>query len=138
MLCAMLNIPQPTTSFSIYNKTTGSAVNDVGEFSMMQAAREAVAQNEEDEPSPITVCFDGTWQKCGHTFLNGIISSTSFNKGKVSGMEIMTRFCFVCQTTLKPPNMSVKKLRRNKNGLEGAHVLNIFNCCVHTQGIGIC
>jgi hypothetical protein len=83
MLCAMLNIPQPPTSFGIYNKNTGSAVDDVSESSMMQAAREAVEENEEDDPSRVTACFDGSWQKCGHTSPNGIISATSFNKGKV-------------------------------------------------------
>jgi hypothetical protein len=60
------NIPQLPTNFSIYNKTIGSAVNDVGESSMMQAAREAVAENEEDDPSRITACFDGSWQKRAH------------------------------------------------------------------------
>jgi hypothetical protein len=43
---------------------------------MMQAAREAVAENEDDDPSHITACFGGTWQKRGHTSLNGIISFT--------------------------------------------------------------
>jgi hypothetical protein len=60
MLCAMLNIPQPPTSFSIYNNAIGSAVADVSESFRMQAAREAVAENEEDDPSHITACFDGT------------------------------------------------------------------------------
>jgi hypothetical protein len=60
MLCAMLNISQPPTSFSIYNNTTGSAVADVSVSFMMQAAREAVAENEEDDLSHITACFDGT------------------------------------------------------------------------------
>jgi hypothetical protein len=60
MLCAMLNIPQPATSFIICNKTTGSAVGDVSVSFMMQAAREAVAENEGDEPSHITACFDGS------------------------------------------------------------------------------
>jgi hypothetical protein len=50
MLCAMLNIPQPPTSFSTYNKTNGSAVDGVSESSVMQAAREAVAENKEDDP----------------------------------------------------------------------------------------
>ena len=51
MLCAMLNIPQPPTSFNIYNKTVASAVADVSESSMMQAASIAVAENVEDNPS---------------------------------------------------------------------------------------
>jgi hypothetical protein len=63
MLCAVLNIPQPPTSFSIYDKSIGSAVADVSVSFMMQAAREAAAENEEDEPSHITACFGGTWQK---------------------------------------------------------------------------
>jgi hypothetical protein len=59
----VLNILEPPASFSIYNKTTGSAVADVGVSFMMQAAKEAVAEDGEDDPSHITACFVGTWQK---------------------------------------------------------------------------
>jgi hypothetical protein len=45
MLCAMLNIPQPPTSYSIYNKIVGSAVAEVSVSSMMQAIRKTVAEN---------------------------------------------------------------------------------------------
>jgi hypothetical protein len=53
MLCAVLNIPQPP-GFSIYNKPIGSAVADVSVSFMMQTARGAVAENEEDDLSHIT------------------------------------------------------------------------------------
>jgi hypothetical protein len=69
----MLNISQPPTSFSIYNKTIGSAVADVSVSFMMQAGRKAVAENEEDDPSHITACFDSSWQKHGHNSLSGIV-----------------------------------------------------------------
>jgi hypothetical protein len=82
MFCAVLNTPQPPTGFSIYNKTIGSAVADVSVSFMMQAAREAVAENEEDDPSHITACFDGTWEKRPHTSLNGVISVTLLTEGK--------------------------------------------------------
>jgi hypothetical protein len=72
VLCAVLNILQHLTSFS-YNKTVGSAVAEVNESSMMEAAAQYVSENEEDVPSHITACFDGNWQKCGHTPLNDII-----------------------------------------------------------------
>jgi hypothetical protein len=98
MLCAVLNIPQPPGSFSIYNKIIGSAVADVSVFFMMQAATEAVAENEEDDASHITACFDGSWQKLGHNSLNGIISATSVDRGKVLDREIMRKSCFVCHT----------------------------------------
>jgi hypothetical protein len=57
MLCAMLNIPQRPASFIICNKTIGSSVADVSASFMMQEAREAVAENEEDDPSHITNCW---------------------------------------------------------------------------------
>jgi hypothetical protein len=46
MLCAVLNIPQPPTTFSICNKNIGSAVTVGSESNLMQADREAVAENE--------------------------------------------------------------------------------------------
>jgi hypothetical protein len=46
VLCAMLNIPQPATGFRICNKTVGSFVGEVREFSMMQAARESLRSRE--------------------------------------------------------------------------------------------
>jgi hypothetical protein len=88
MLRTMLIIPQSATSFSVYNKTIGSAVADVSVSFMMQAARETVAEDEEDDPSHITVCFDGTWQKRGHTSLNDIVSATSVDRGKLLGREV--------------------------------------------------
>jgi hypothetical protein len=82
MLCPSLNIHQPPTSFSVYSKTIGSAVADVCVSFMMQAAREAVAENEEDNPSHITACFDDTWLKRGNTSLNGVIPGTLLTEWK--------------------------------------------------------
>jgi hypothetical protein len=65
VLCAVLHIPQPPTSFSIYNKTVGSAVAEGDEFSMMQAARESVLENEEGDSSYKTTCFDGSCKNVG-------------------------------------------------------------------------
>jgi hypothetical protein len=49
VLCATLNIPQPPTRFSICNNTVSSAVVEVDESYMMQARREAVAVDDEDD-----------------------------------------------------------------------------------------
>jgi hypothetical protein len=63
LLRAVLNSPQLPTSFSVFNTIIGSLVADVecSLSSMMQAAREAVTENDEDDPSHITACFDGSW-----------------------------------------------------------------------------
>jgi hypothetical protein len=47
------------------------------------ASREAVAENEEDDLSHVTACFDGSWQKCGHTSLTDTVSATFFKKQEV-------------------------------------------------------
>jgi hypothetical protein len=114
MLRAVLNIPQPQTSFSIYNQTIGSAVADVSVYFMVQAARETVAENEEDDTSHITACYDGTWQKRGHTSLNGIISATSVDRGKVLYIEIMSK-CFVCHNN----PTSLHECKKNHEGASG-------------------
>jgi len=54
VICAVLHIPQPPTSFSICNKTFGSPVAEVSEFSKMQAARESVQENKVGDSSDIT------------------------------------------------------------------------------------
>jgi hypothetical protein len=59
VIFAVKHIPQPPTSFSIYNKTVGSAVAEMSEFSKMQAAREFVQENEEGDSSDITTFL---WQ----------------------------------------------------------------------------
>jgi hypothetical protein len=112
MLYPVLNIPQPPTSFSIYNKTVGSAVAAVSVSFVVQAAREAVAENEEDDPSHITACFDGTWQKRGHASRNGIISATCVDRGKVSDIEITSKWCFVCHTNPTSQHERKKKPRK--------------------------
>jgi hypothetical protein len=53
----MLNILKPPVRFSIYNKTASSAVDDVTLSSIMPEAREAVAENKQDNASLITACF---------------------------------------------------------------------------------
>jgi hypothetical protein len=116
----VLNILQPPASFSIYNKTIGSTVSDVSVMSMMQAARGAVVENEEDD-------FDGTWQKCWYTCLNDIISATSVDRGKVLDIEIMSESCFVCHTNPISQHDCEKNHEGISGGMEGAGVLNIFN-----------
>ncbi|GFV19170.1 uncharacterized protein TNCV_3223881 [Trichonephila clavipes] len=43
--------------------------------------------------SDITVAIDGTWQKHGHTSLNGAVSARSFYTGKMLDASILSRFC---------------------------------------------
>jgi hypothetical protein len=135
MLCALLNIPQLPTSFSVYNKTVGSPVADVSVSFMMHATRGAVAENEEADPSHITACFDGAWQKGGYTSLNGIMSATSANRGKVLGIEIMSQSCFVWHTHPTSQRECKKNHEGARSGKEGAGLHKICNHSLHTGGV---
>jgi hypothetical protein len=104
---------------------------------MMQAAREVVAENEGDDASHITACFDGTRQKRGHTSLNGLMSTISVNRRKVLDIETVGKSCFFV-TPIQIPNMSVKNHEGETSGMECVSVPSTFNCYFHIQSIGIC
>lgn len=113
VLCAILDTLQPPKSFNIYSKTASSALTEASEYSVMQTARWTVAQNEEDDLSHITACFDGSSQKCGHTSLHGIISATSSDKEEVLHIEIMKSFVLFV-TQIQPLGISVKRTSKEQ------------------------
>lgn len=88
-LCGILNLPNPPTKFLPTTALLGSATEDVCFQSMRDAVEEAVVAN--DGSRDIPVAIDGTWQKRGHTSLNGVVTATRFDTGKV-------KMCQLCQS----------------------------------------
>lgn len=136
-LCAVLNLPQPPLKFSRYNDLLLNALSFVTEASMVNAAHEAVKEN--NGSSDIAAVFDGTWQKRGHTSLNGVITATSFDTGKVVDVECLTKFCHGC---IKNPNKKVEhqtNCLKNHEGSSGAMecngVLKIFQRSEEKRGV---
>ncbi|GFT21331.1 uncharacterized protein TNCV_3816171 [Trichonephila clavipes] len=85
-----MNLP---TSSQIFNKKESgldTAVETVATVSMQIAAKEI---KDVSGHSDVTVAIDGTWQKNGHTSLNGAVIATSFYTGKVLDASILSRFC---------------------------------------------
>ncbi|GFU28935.1 uncharacterized protein TNCV_470661 [Trichonephila clavipes] len=79
MFCGVMNLPQPPTRFSPYGKRILNAAKLVYEDSIQNAAKEAICENEGNKN--IAVAVDGTWQKCGYTSLNGVVTVTSIDTG---------------------------------------------------------
>ncbi|GFU10393.1 hypothetical protein TNCV_3514711 [Trichonephila clavipes] len=71
----------PTSSQRFNKKESGldTAVETVATVSMQIAAKEA---KDVSGHSDTTIAIDGTWQKHGHTSLNGAVIATSFYTGK--------------------------------------------------------
>lgn len=92
-LCGILNIPAPPTVFAKYEKVLGQATEVICHKSMAEAVEEAVAINTNKEPRDLFVALDGSWQKRGHQSLNGIVSLTSVDTGKVMDIHCMSKYC---------------------------------------------
>lgn len=79
--CAVINLPPPNTLFSKHNNHLLNALSSVSEISMRMAPLEAVREN--DGNMDIAAAFDGTRQRRGYSSMNGVITATSFDIGKV-------------------------------------------------------
>ncbi|XP_046685511.1 uncharacterized protein LOC124371223 [Homalodisca vitripennis] len=43
--------------------------------------------------------FDGTWQRRGHQSLNGVVTCTSIDSGKVMDIEVLSKYCLCLDKT---------------------------------------
>lgn len=135
-LCSILNLPPPPTKFSPYNGILQNKYKKVAFDSMKNAVEGAVQENkliiEKEkrtapdlvlEPRDISGGFDGTWQRRGHQSLNGVVTCTSIDSGKIMDVEVLSKFClcldkktmiaFVLQT-IKTPVPAWRALASNK------------------------
>lgn len=91
VLCGVMNLAPPPSKFDRYVAVLGSAVEDVCFSSMDSAIEEAISINE--DVRDIAIAIDGTWQKRGHVSLNGAITATSIDNGKVVDVAIFSKYC---------------------------------------------
>ncbi|GFT70576.1 uncharacterized protein TNCV_1133321 [Trichonephila clavipes] len=113
MFCGVMNLPQPPTRFSPYGKRILNAAKLVYEDSIQNAAKKAICENEGNKY--IAVAVDGTWQKRGYTSLNGVVTVTSIDTGKVIDVDILSKYC-----ACKNLPFHEKDCKRNYVGSSGA------------------
>ncbi|GFX08172.1 uncharacterized protein TNCV_4783861 [Trichonephila clavipes] len=65
--------------------------------------------------APYAVAVDGTWQKRGYTSLNGVVTVTSIDTGKVIDVDILSKYC-----ACKNLPFHEKDCKRNYVGSSGA------------------
>ncbi|GFW27307.1 uncharacterized protein TNCV_2832071 [Trichonephila clavipes] len=111
VLCLIMNLSTPSQRFNKNESGLDTAVQTVGTVSMKIAAKEA---KDVSGHSDIPVAIDGTWQKHGHTSLNGAVIAISFYTDKVLDASILSRFC-------KCPNkMHNENCKANQFGNSGS------------------
>ena len=95
-----MNLPPPMAknTYKSINNTLHQAYESVAEESMQAASKELHQLSEQtSEIKDCQVSVDGTWQKRGHSSLNGVISVISSKIGKCLDVAVMSKFCKSCQ-----------------------------------------
>lgn len=133
-LCGIMNLPPPPTKFaSVYDKLLKSLVK-VSDDSMTTAIEETVQLG--GSGRDICAAFDGTWQKRGHTSLNGVVVATSLENGKVIDIECMSKYCSVCTKSDSPsPHNCQKNYDGTSGGMESHGVLKIFERSLDSRSV---
>ena len=122
-LCAIMDLPPPTAKFNFCTSQLLKCLEDISKQSMANAVEEAVTLNENSRD--ITAAFDGSWQKRGHTSLNGVITATSLDNGKVIDVECLTKFCHNCKSD-EPGHVCNKNYDGFSGGMESEGVVKMF------------
>ena len=78
-------------AFKETQKTVLDVYNTVALQSMTDAADERQENRDEQGISDVTVSCDGSWQKQGHSSLNGVMTVISSDSGKCLDYCVMTK-----------------------------------------------
>lgn len=131
-LCAMMDLPPPPR-FSLYIDLLYNALKEVAEDSMIRAGNEAVVLN--DDCKDITVALDGSWQKRGHTSLNGVVTATVLETGKVIDIECLSKYCHNCARKGDQNHNCVKNYDGYSGGMESEGAVRIFQRSESSRGV---
>ncbi|GFT24740.1 uncharacterized protein TNCV_2856661 [Trichonephila clavipes] len=105
------------------------ATRETCEHSMAEAVREAVDEN--DGKRDLAVAVDGSWQKCGFSSKNGLVTVTSVDTGKVIDVEVFSKHC-ICPNKTK----HLQNCKRNFEGYSGDGDSKAFTSIVENKVYG--
>ena len=98
--CTIMNMPPPPApnAYSRHNKALMEAAKKVAVESMEAAAREIHhLKGGNTDIANCGVSCDGTWQRRGHSSMNGCVTILSMDTGKCLDVEVLSKVCHACQ-----------------------------------------
>ncbi|GFX00658.1 uncharacterized protein TNCV_2236651 [Trichonephila clavipes] len=99
-LCASLNIPSVSkAAYRSCEKKILNVASVVSKNAMIEAADEVRKLENTSDVAECGVSVDGTWQRRGHSSLNGCVAVLSIDTGKVVDLEVMSKWCRNCNTS---------------------------------------
>ncbi|GFS92811.1 uncharacterized protein TNCV_1162041 [Trichonephila clavipes] len=125
VFCGVMNLPPPPKWFYESLHALNNATEKVAKVSMALAAAETLSFNNGNPNVPVAI--DGTWQKRGHTSLNGVVTVVSVEPGKVIDAEILSRKCSCHFNGNLHSDECSANYFGNSGGMEVEGALRIFN-----------
>ena len=101
----LMNIPKPMTlkNYNVIVKKFVDTVKEAAEETMQDACEELHSLENTTtnvvngiKLTDATISLDGSWQRRGHTSLNGCVTAISMETGKIVDVEAMSRYCKAC------------------------------------------
>ena len=99
LFCNLMNMPSAMASkaYDDIVKTLSDSCEKIAEKLMNDAATEIHdLSKSSDSVVDTSISLDGGWQKRGYSSLNGYVAALSMESGKVLDIEVMSRFCRLC------------------------------------------
>lgn len=130
--CGIMDLPPPSTKFMKSNSIILNSLKEVAEGCMLNAAKEAKMIN--NNSGDIVAACDASWQKRGHTSLNGVVTITSADTGKVLDAECLTKHCHGCISG-KGRHKCMKNYTGASGGMEAEGAVKMFERSVWHRGL---
>ncbi|GBL55272.1 hypothetical protein AVEN_117879-1 [Araneus ventricosus] len=131
--CAVMNLPPPPAKFERLNSFLCRALSSACSKSILKAVESADSRN--DNSRNITVALDGTWEKRGHTSINGVITATSLDTGKVIDFECLCKCYFTCKNKKNDCKDCQKSYEGYTGGMESEGAIRMFQRSVSTRNV---
>ncbi|GFT57755.1 uncharacterized protein TNCV_1663241 [Trichonephila clavipes] len=107
-LCASLNIPSLSkAAYRSCEKKLLNVASVVSKNAMIEAADEVRKLKNTSDVAECGVSVDGTWQRRGHSSLNGCVAVLSIDTGKVLDLEVMSKWCRNCNTSKSSEKVNI-------------------------------
>ena len=98
--CGVMNMP-PTpkpNAYQRHNKVLTTAAKKVAEETVYSPAREIhELSHDVNEITKCGVSCDGTWQRRGHSSMNGCVTVLSMETSKCLDVEVLSKVCQGCR-----------------------------------------
>ena len=120
--CGVMNMPPPPkpNAYHRHNKALVIASMAVACETMLEAGTEIHEHKGNSNADGISQCgvsCDGTWQKRGHSSMNGCVTALSMDTGKCLDVEVFTRYAMDAKDM--KTNRTQEKIEYGKQSMQG-------------------